>query len=118
MALGRFFLAAQKAGFMQQFQADILFGLSCGKERQKFLLVNLPSAFVLFEIVQNLLVWRQIGPVDVIHRTYRPEKIAKIIAFGKTGQLRNIVESDIDDTFHSRFKQTRKKFLSMVFLDI
>jgi hypothetical protein len=54
---------------------------------------------------------RQIRPVDIIHLTDRPEKIAQVVSFGKTGQLRNIVEADIDDPLHSRFKQTRKKFL-------
>ncbi len=111
VALGRLFLAAQKAGFMQPFRADILFGFSCGKERQKVFFVNLPSAFVLFEIVQNLLARRQIRPMDVIHLTNRPEEIAQVVSLGKTGQLGNIVEADINHPLHTRPKEACKKFL-------
>jgi len=74
MTLGRFLLAAKQTGFMQQFRGDVFFDLSCGKQRQKVLLVNLPTPFVLFEILQNLLGGRQVGPVDVIHPADRPEK--------------------------------------------
>ena len=111
MALGGFFLAAQETCLMQQFRGYFPFNLSCGKQCQKVPLVNRPASLALLESVQDLLCRRQIRTMVIIDPTDRSEEIAEIIPLGETGQLGDVVESDVDHPLDTRPDQTGKERL-------
>ncbi len=109
MTLRGLFLAAQEACLIQQFRGYFPFSPSCGEQCQKVPLVNRPASLAFLESVQDLLRRRQVRTMVIIDPADRPEEIAEIIPLGKTRQLGNVVEPDVDHPLDARPDQTGKE---------
>ena len=94
--------AAQQACAAQFLSGDQLMGLTPLQQLQKPLFIFFPFNFLFLIAIQDLFGGGQKRFVPVIAITNGLQKIGKVIPFGKTGQLRNIVEPDIDKPFHTR----------------
>ena len=67
---------------------------------------------MLFVSVENISAGGQIGHVQVIDVANGPGEVTKIITFGETGKLLNIVQPHIDQTPHAGAFQPVKERLS------
>jgi hypothetical protein len=103
-------LATEETALMEDVFRESLLYFPKSDEFQEIALVGRPVA-ILAEGIEELLCWSEFGPVEVIGAADGFEKKAKIIPLGKPGELRNIIQADIDDTLNACPGEYREKLL-------
>src|SRR5438876_506093 len=78
---------------------------------KELLFICCPRTAMLLVIVQQFLRWREKWHVDVSHTTDLPDEIGKVLLLCEPGELRYIIETNINDARGTRFSQSLEKRL-------
>ncbi len=111
MTVIRRLLAAEQASPVQQLARDFAFDSTLFHQIKKLLLVKPPVAFLFLVGVENVLRWRKLGYVRVLNATNRIHKEPEVVALREARQLRDIVQSHIDESLDASIPQTREEGL-------
>ena len=99
--LRRGFAAKQHGRHAKEAAIDPIFDAPLGHQRKKTLLVVGPGSFFLLVGVQQLLRGRQERLMDVVGGTDLLKKELQVVALAEAGELRDVVQSDIDQSLDS-----------------
>ena len=95
VALVRFFLAAKKACAIHDGWINALFDFPISEQVVKLAFIENPISPMLFVGVKNVLRGSQKWQVDIIHPQDLFQEVFQIPLFGKTGELRCVIEPNI-----------------------
>ena len=73
--------------------------------------IRSPTPLVLLERVEEFLCRCEFGPMDVVDPAHFPQKKPQVILLREAGELRRVVEVNIDDALHARIPQRREEVL-------
>ena len=97
--------AAQEATVRDDLPGDRLLDPPLPHQGEEAILVGLPVALPLFEVVEDYLRRGKRGKVDVLHAAKLIEKVGEVVLLGETGELRPIVEPYVDDASGARLTE-------------
>lgn len=101
MAMLRPLLATKQTSTVGRIARNGILDSSLYHERVKRLFVSHPASVVLFIGVEDFLRWGKFGNLDVVNGSNFIEKETEVVPFCEPGELRSVVEPNIDDAFHS-----------------
>ena len=105
MALVRFWLAAQEASFVNKLRRYKILDVTFNQQLAKLPFVAAPINVVFFVGVKDFLCWRQFWFVDVSYVCNLFQEILKVLFFCKAGQLRYVIQTDVNHGAYAGFFQ-------------
>lgn len=96
-------LAAQEAGFVREFLRYDILNFSLGEQSAKLSLVVAPVDFLFLVGVENFLGRGQFGLMDIFYARNFLEEVLDVLFLGETGQLRYVVQADVNDGTYASF---------------
>ena len=109
VAMMRLFLAAQKAAALDGCGIKPLFDFPLFHQVQKRWFVDAPITFVLLVGVEDIGRRREQGLMNVVDVADLLEKELEVVALRESGELGNVVETDIDDAFGTALSEQFEK---------
>ena len=102
-------LAAQEAGFVHELLRHDILNFSLGQQLAKLSLVPSPVDFFLFIGVEDFLGRRQFRLVVILNTRDFLQEVLKVQLFSKTGQLRYVIQSDVNDGTYTGFPENSEE---------
>ena len=98
-------LGAEEAGVVQGLPGRCLLYTAFPHQGQEFPLVAVPVFVVLLEAVEDLLARGEGGEVDVVHAADFSEEEWQVTLLGKSCQLIDVIQTDVDHPLGPRLPQ-------------
>lgn len=115
VAVMRRVLAAQEASPRQQRRVNFVLDVALLHEPEKVLFIGVPTAFAFFIGIQHRLGRREQRRLDIFHVEDFLQKVFQVIPFAESGELRNLVKTDIHYALYAGGAQFLKKFTGSFF---
>jgi hypothetical protein len=109
MAVLRCGFAAEQAAAVDYLARHGIFHLALRHQREELCLVGRPFATLFLVLIEHRFRGREFRQMHISDRKYGLAKKMEIIALGETGQLRNVVEPDIDQAGQAGAPQFAEK---------
>ena len=112
MAMMWCWFTAKKASTIQQISINFRLNVPRSHQVKELPFIGWPIAAVLLVVVKDVFIGSQQWGMDIVDVKNSLEKESEVILLGETGQLRNVIQSSVDNALKARLLEPREKLLS------